>query len=78
MNMVGDAFHFLRLEKGESIRRVAQAIKMSPRTISNIEKGSEQKLRYHTFIRLCVYYDLTAREFFSGSGFTYQFYKDGK
>ncbi|WP_315816123.1 helix-turn-helix domain-containing protein [Paraflavitalea speifideaquila] len=77
LQMIGDTFHFLRLEKGVSIQQVAKAIKMAPLTISNIEKGSNQGIRYLTFIRLCTYYDVTAREFFSGSGFTYQFYAEG-
>lgn len=70
LQMIGDTFLFLRLEKGKSIRQVAKAIKMSPGTISSIEKGSDDGMRYLTFIRLCTYYETDAREFFSGDGFT--------
>ena len=63
--MLGDTLHFLRLERGLSIRQLAGANRISRQVISRLEKGIHWKVRTETISKLCKYYDLTFREFFS-------------
>jgi transcriptional regulator with XRE-family HTH domain len=63
--LLGDTLHFLRLKQGLSIRLVAAATHMSHKVISRLEKGIHWEVRTTTLGKLCDFYELTVREFFS-------------
>jgi transcriptional regulator with XRE-family HTH domain len=63
--LLGDTLHFLRLKRGLSIRQLADATHMSREVISRLEKGIHREVRTETLGKLCDFYDLTVREFFS-------------
>lgn len=63
--LLGDTLHFLRLKQGLSIRQLADATHMSREVISRLEKGIHREVRTTTLGKLCDFYDLTVREFFS-------------
>jgi transcriptional regulator with XRE-family HTH domain len=63
--LLGDTLHFLRLKRGLSIRRLSESTHMSREVISRLEKGIHREVRTATLGKLCDFYDLTVREFFS-------------
>jgi transcriptional regulator with XRE-family HTH domain len=55
---VGDNLYNLRMEKKESLKRVAKAVKISPAKLSKLEKGLCPQCRIGVLFRLAEYFKI--------------------
>lgn len=62
---IGNNLYTLRAARKESLKAVAKAVKMSPSTLSKIEKGLYPHYRIGTLIRLSKYYKVHPKDIVS-------------
>jgi transcriptional regulator with XRE-family HTH domain len=58
IDLIGERLYKLRKDKNESLETVGKAVRMSPRTISKMEKGL-LNFRPSRLFRLCNYYGVS-------------------
>ena len=65
LNTIGNNLYALRAARKESLKAVAKAVKMSPSTLSKIEKGLYTHYRIGTLILLSKYYKVHPKDIVS-------------
>ena len=60
LHTVGDNLYNLRMAKGESLRKVAEAVRVSPAKLSKLEKGLCPLCRIGILFRLAEYFKVSA------------------
>ena len=72
LKIIGNNLYALRSAQNESLKTVANATKISSKTITRMEKGFSRHFRLLTLNRLCKYYKVKLSEVVSDQKKTQQ------